>query len=114
MTTFRIVWLIFIVLFVSNGLAQSTFTGTITTYAGPSLPVDGAQAVGQPIDSPNGVVPDANGGVYVVSHGQSRVYYVAPDGILTLVAGTGSPGFSGDGGPATSAQLNGPTGAALD
>jgi Tol biopolymer transport system component len=97
-----------------NGLAQSTLTSTITTYAGPGLPISGAQAVGQPIDFPNAVVPDTGGGFYVVSHSQSRVYYIASNGALRVTAGTGTPGFSGDGGPAASAQLNGPTGAALD
>ena len=35
-------------------------------------------------------------------------------GTLTLVAGNSKPGYSGDGGPATSAQLNGPQGVAVD
>jgi sugar lactone lactonase YvrE len=105
---------IFLTLFAINGLTQSTLTGTITTYAGPALPISGAQAVGQPIDFPAAVVPDAAGGFYVVSRSQSRVYYVSSNGTLSIAAGTGSPGFSGDGGPATSAQLNGPFSAALD
>src|SRR5262245_2980002 len=96
----------------STSLGQSsTLTATISTYAGPSLPVIGSQAVGQPVDFPSSVVPDSAGGFYVVSHSQHRVYYVAADGTLHLTAGTGSPGFSGDGGPAAAAQLNDPWGA---
>jgi serine/threonine-protein kinase len=58
------------------------------------------------------VVADAAGAVYFsdVSH---RVRRIGPDGIITTAAGTGDPGFSGDGGPATAAQLNGPSGLVL-
>src|SRR5215831_10628897 len=87
---------------------------TITTYAGPGFPVNGSLAVTQAIDFPYAVVSDAKGGFYLSSYAPSRIYRVGADGRLTLVAGSGIPGFSGDGGPATSAQINGPMGLALD
>src|SRR5215467_9173426 len=87
---------------------------TITTYAGPGFPVSGSPAVTQAIDFPYAVVSDGNGGFYVSSYAPSRIYRVGADGRLTLVAGSGIPGFSGDGGSATSAQINGPMGLVLD
>ena len=87
----------------ANGLAQSS---TITTYAGPALPVGGSRAVTQTIGVPQGVSADGAGGFYVASSSQDRVYHVASNGTLTVVAGNGLSGFGGDGGPGPSAQLN--------
>ena len=55
---------------------------------------------------------DAAGNVYVAEN--TRVFKVTPAGVATTLAGTGVAGFSGDFGPATSAQLNGATGVAVD
>jgi hypothetical protein len=78
--------------------------GTITTYAGPPDTVNGAQATTQFLDLPVAVRSDNAAGFYVVS--RDRVYRVGGDGALRRIAGTGVTGFSGDGGPATLAQLN--------
>jgi trimeric autotransporter adhesin len=94
-----------------EGHAQSA---TITTYAGPSLPTSGSQATAQPIGVPQGVAPDHSGGFYISSSTQDRIYRVGPDGVLTVIAGNGLPGFEGDGGPATSAQFNYVHGLAVD
>ena len=102
---------LFVAQLTSIGLAQS---GIITTYAGPALPINGTQATTQSIDSPASITSDGTGGFYVASSSQNRVYRVAADGRLNLVAGIGSPGFSGDGGPAISAKLWSPTGVAVD
>ena len=92
-------------------LAQST----ITQFAGARDPVNGAQAVSVSFIAPQGVVSDRAGGFYFsTSSPQHSVYRVAADGTVTLIAGTGTMGYSGDGGPATSAQLNYPGGLALD
>ena len=99
----------FFVLVSSPALAQSM----ITTYAGPSLPVDGSQAITQTIGVPQGVSADGAGGFYV-SSSQNRVYHVGSEGTLTVIAGNGSRGFSGDNGLALSAQLNYVHGVAAD
>jgi sugar lactone lactonase YvrE len=105
--------LAFLVLFELNGLAQPS---TIRTYAGPSGtgPVDGGQAVAQSITGPMSVISDGAGGFYFASFNQSRIYKVDAGGTLTIIAGTGTEGFSGDGGPAQAAQLVRPSAIALD
>ena len=59
-----------------------------------------------------GAVVGPDGSVYLAENSH-RVRKVDPDGIITTVAGTGSAGYSGDGGPATQAALNFPTSLAL-
>jgi uncharacterized protein (TIGR03437 family) len=69
------------------------------------------------LSSPKGVAVDAAGDVYIADTGNGRVLEVTPVGSITkttTVAGTGVNGYSGDGGPAASAQLNNPYGVALD
>jgi sugar lactone lactonase YvrE len=88
-------------------------TDIITTYAGPQLPVNGALAVSQAIDNPRAAL-DGAGGFYIASLSQNRVYRVDSSGNMRLAAGTGSPGFSGDGGPATLAQLYRPSAITVD
>jgi hypothetical protein len=89
-------------------------TGIITTYVGPGLPINGALATTQSLDEPTSVALDGIGGIYVASSSQNRIYCVSSDGYLRLVAGSGSPGFGGDGGQATLAQLNWPNSVAVD
>src|SRR5438445_13806708 len=70
-----------------SGFAQSPTTPpTITTYAGPRLPVSGAPAVTQAIDGITSVASDGAGGFYVANKNQNRVYRVTADGVLNLVA----------------------------
>jgi hypothetical protein len=102
---------IFFALSISVGFAQS---GIITTYVGPSLPVNGALATTQAVDFPGAVAPDGAGGFYVSSQYQNRVYRVDAGGKINLIAGNGVMGYSGDGRTATSAQLNAPWGIAVD
>src|SRR5437867_10253624 len=90
-----------------SGFAQSaTVAATISTYAGPPLPVNGTQATSQAVGSPSSVVPDGAGGFYFTRVTQNRLYRVSADGKLTVIAGTGAKGFSGDGGPTAAALLN--------
>ena len=58
---------------------------------------------------PHGVAPLPSGGYLVADTANNRVRRVNAQGVITTVAGNGSAGFSGDGGPATAAQLDGPT-----
>jgi uncharacterized protein (TIGR03437 family) len=62
---------------------------------------------------PAGIAVDTPGNIFIVDSGNQRVRMVS-NGVITTVAGTGSPGYSGDGGPATSAQLYNPSGIAID
>jgi hypothetical protein len=64
--------------------------------------------------SPLGVAVSNTGDIFIADVGSSRVRRVSPSGIITTVAGNGTRGFSGDGGPATDAQLAAPSGVALD
>ena len=57
---------------------------------------------------------DAAGNLYVSDESNSIVYRVDAAGKQTVFAGTGSAGYSGDGGPASQAMLNGPSGLAID
>lgn len=75
---------------------------------------DGGLATNAQINFPQGVAADSAGNVYIGDSGNNRVRKVSPEGIITTIAGTGNAGYAGDGGPATSAQLNSPQSLALD
>jgi hypothetical protein len=76
---------------------------------------DGRQAAAASLNFPTAIVIDAGGNSYVADKNNHRVRRVdGVTGIITTVAGTGAAGSSGDGGPATSAQVNLPSGLALD
>jgi trimeric autotransporter adhesin len=94
-----------------SGFAQS---GIITTIAGSPLPVNGGVATSQAVKAPASITPDGAGGFYLVSHALNRVYKVSSGGLISTIAGNGIQGYSGDGGPATSAAINGPSGIAID
>src|SRR5439155_767185 len=91
-------------------------TGLITTVAGTGIPGfsgDGGPAISAQLSVPYGVAVDAVGNLFIADQGNFRIRRVAA-GIITAVAGTGIPGFSGDGGAATSAQLSVVYGVATD
>jgi uncharacterized protein (TIGR03437 family) len=79
----------------------------ITTIAGvdPVFNSDGKLAVTVPLGYINGVATDAGGNVYFTDPLEHLVLRVAPNGILSVIAGNGIAGYSGDGGPATSAAI---------
>jgi len=90
-------------------------TGNITTFAGngaEGFSGDDGQAASASLGSPKGVAIDASGNIYIASG--NRIRKVDSSGIITTVAGNGTAGFLGDGGPADSASLNNPTGVAVD
>jgi cysteine-rich repeat protein len=91
--------------------------GTITTVAGTGtlgFSGDGGPATEAQLNYPQAVAVDAAGALYVADQANQRVRRVAVDGTITTVAGTGTAGSSGDGGPATAAQLQMPAGVAVD
>ena len=94
-------------------------TGIIATYAGTpdaqGFPTSGAAATSTPLGFPAGVAADANGDLFIADENDNVICRVdATSKILTIVAGTGGFGFSGDGGPATSATMQAPDGVAVD
>ncbi len=93
-------------------------TGKIITYAGTGIA--GSGGLGGPakkanLDDPTALAIDAAGDLFIADSGNNRVLEViAATGIIQTVAGTGTKGYGGDGGPATAALLNDPTGLAVD
>ena len=90
--------------------------GIISTIAGVSLAGfggDGELATSARVNEPSGAVLDANQNLFIADTSNHRIRKVSPVGVITTVAGNGTPGFSGDNGPATAAQLNGPFGVAV-
>ena len=90
--------------------------GIITTVAGTGtagFSGDGGQATSAQLNQPVGVAVDAQDGLYIADDANQRVRKVS-GGTITSIAGTGTAGYSGDGGQATSAQLSGPAGVAVD
>jgi len=75
---------------------------------------DGGPAPRAQLNHPEGVAVDASGNLYIADTDNNRIRKISPNGIITTVAGTGIAGFSGDGGPASQAQLNHPEGVAVD
>lgn len=92
-------------------------TGIATVIAGGGtvvddlIPIPGKSAF---LNSPVGVGIGAGRNLYIADEGNNRIRLLTPDGFITTVVGNGSFGFSGDGGPATRAQLFLPTGVAAD
>ncbi|MEE4112508.1 MAG: hypothetical protein V2I40_06805, partial [Desulfobacteraceae bacterium] len=71
---------------------------------------DGGPAIDAQFRAPACIVVGPDGSLYVSDYGNHRIRRITPDGIVRTIAGTGTAGFSGDGGPAIEAQLNGPGG----
>jgi hypothetical protein len=91
--------------------------GIISTVAGSTNytpTADGGYATFTILTNPSGVALDAFGNMYIADTGDYRVRKVDTNGIITTVAGNGTNGFSGDGGPATQGRLKAPCGVAVD
>ncbi|MEE1751155.1 NHL domain-containing protein [Streptomyces sp. SP18CS02] len=88
----------------------STVAGTgVAGYRGDNGPAASAQ-----LNMPRGVAVDSTDTLYIADSENHRVRKVAADGTISTVAGTGAAGFSGDGGAATAARMNGPYAVAVD
>ena len=91
--------------------------GVISTVAGSGaqgFSGDGGAATAAQLNQPRGVALDGAGNLYIADWFNQRIRKVDTDGDISTVAGTGTAGFSGDGGAATSAQLDNPYGVAVD
>ncbi|MCI0479651.1 hypothetical protein L0Y59_03845, partial [Candidatus Uhrbacteria bacterium] len=84
-------------------------THVITTIAGngtPGFSGDGGAARDALVNEPTKMACDGHGTLYFIDYGNHRIRRITPDGTITTIAGSGSAGFSGDGGPATQAQFD--------
>jgi len=105
----------------SNHVVREVSGGNINTFAGNGSPCspstgscgDGGSATSAQLSSPTAVAFDGSGNVFIADGSAQKVREVS-NGIITTVAGTGTSGYSGNGGPATSADLNHPTGVTVD
>ena len=88
--------------------------GVISTVAGGGSGADGVLATNAILKSPAGVAVDMLGNLFIAEKSNNRIRKVDTNGYISTVAGTGSIGNTGDGGPATSAKLYNPYGVALD
>ena len=75
---------------------------------------DGGLGTSATLNGPYGVAVDSAGNIYIADAHNQRIRKVDANGLISTVAGNGTSGFSGDGGPATEAQLNTPHGVATD
>jgi hypothetical protein len=97
--------------------ASGAHSGDIIDFAGDGTAGDtgdGDQATSAELDDPQSVAVDASGDVFITDTDSNEIREVTPDGIIHDFAGNGTAGYYGDGGPATSAELNQPSGVAVD
>jgi Adenylate and Guanylate cyclase catalytic domain len=107
--------LVLVLLLTRGGAATPTPMLRIATVAGTGVNADGhdgLSAIATGLAHPVAVALDPAGRLYVVDG--NRVRRINADGTVTTIAGTGRAGFSGDGGPAASADLRGPESIAID
>jgi sugar lactone lactonase YvrE len=100
-----------------NRIRKITPDGTISTLAGngtAGYSGDGGPAHDALLNAPRGLALDPNGNLFVADGGNLRIRRISADGTISTLAGNGKSGWTGDGGPATSASINGPFGLALD
>ncbi|MGH8576907.1 MAG: RHS repeat-associated core domain-containing protein, partial [Gammaproteobacteria bacterium] len=94
----------------------SDMGAVITTVAGTDVCChggDGGPATQATLSRPRAIAVGADGTLYIADTESHRIRRVAPDGVITTVAGTGQRGYDGDGGPAAKAKLYYPYGIAL-
>ena len=92
-------------------LEQADAAPQLTTFAGTGakgFSGDGGPAANAQVNNPFGLARGPDGALYICDCDNQRVRKVAPDGMISTVAGNGTRGYSGDGGPAKDAALNEP------
>ncbi len=101
----------------NNCVRKISTAGIITTIAGTStagFSGDGGPATAAMLQRPSGIAMDCLGNFYIADQYNARIRKIDPSGIISTIAGTGTNGFSGDGGPATNAKVNIVWGIAVD
>jgi len=99
-----------------NNRIRKVSGGVITTVVGSGAQGsggDGGAATNAQLYAPSGVALDGAGNLYIADYGNNRIREVSK-GLIATVAGNGTAGYSGDNGPATSAELRAPRGVAVD
>ena len=102
---------------VNQRIRKITTAGIISTVVGNGIEGysgDGGPATSASLNYPVGLTLDSSGNIYIADANNSRVRKVTPAGIISTIAGNGQEGFSGDGGSATSAELNLPSDVLID
>jgi len=97
--------------------SQDRQRGVLTRVAGSArfgYSGDGGPATGAELSDARALAVDTGGSLYIADKSNNVIRKVAADGTITTVAGNGTAGYSGDGGPATGAQLDSPSGVAAD
>jgi uncharacterized protein (TIGR03437 family) len=100
-----------------HSIFKVDLSGSLTRIAGTGragYSGDGGPATAAQFQYPNGIAVDAQGNLYVSDRSVHVIRRISAGGIVSTIAGTGTAGFLGDGGPAAAAQLNLPAGLALD
>ncbi|WP_143106614.1 S-layer homology domain-containing protein [Cohnella sp. OV330] len=101
----------------NNRIRRIDAAGIVTTIAGTDVAGffgDGGPAAAAQLTSPTGIALDAAGNLYIADSGNQRIRKIDANGVISTIAGNGTQGYSGDGGPATAAAMNAPIGVALD
>ncbi|MEP7364398.1 MAG: hypothetical protein ABI972_14180 [Acidobacteriota bacterium] len=101
----------------SQRIRKVDTSGIVTTFAGngtAGFGGDGGPAAAAMIFNPKGMSLDAAGNLYFADSANNRIRKVDTNGVITTVAGNGGGGFSGDGGPPTSAQISSPRDVKVD
>ncbi len=91
--------------------AQTIVAGT---YQKAGFTGDGNLATNAELNNPSGVVPAPDGTLYICDWSNNRIRKVAPNGIITTLVGSATPGFQGDGGPVSAALVHSPMDIVLD
>ena len=100
-----------------NCVFRTDSSGVMTRFAGTGRAAysgDGGQAVNAQFNATDGLTFDAAGNLFVADQGNFRIRKIDVNGIVTTVAGSGTQGNAGDGGPAVNAQLDAPDSVAVD
>ena len=108
---------VFFVDCLNNRVRKINTSGVITTVAGDGTEGffgDGVPATSTGLDLPWGIAVDRLGNMYIGDRENHRIRKVNTSGIISTIAGTGTPGYGGDGGPAAIAQLQGPRSVIVD